>query len=200
MIDRLYDLSVVVDEAYPDTYILARSAEFAKIKDELDKPDEPVNEPEPETRDDECIGIQEPAAETAPEEEVVVVVQEETGENQGEEEINNDEQAEIQPGAEETRPEPKIEIKNKQNIKMEKRFSLLNAINSVLTNRPLDEISQEVCNQGISEMRSAGLSYTGQFQLPAELRSVSVTGEGEDIVGLDLFNILTPLRERSVLA
>lgn len=82
-IDRLYDLSVVVDEAYPDTYIQARSEEFAKIKDELDK----VQEPETEKRDEECIDIQENPETPAPEE-VVVEVQEE---NQNEEQINNTE-------------------------------------------------------------------------------------------------------------
>lgn len=46
------------------------------------------------------------------------------------------------------------------NTKMEK-FSLLKAINDVANNRQLDERSQEVVNQGVSEMRKAGLSYSG---------------------------------------
>ena len=66
-IDRLFDLSVVVDEAYPDTYIQARNAEFMLAKDELDK----VQEPETEQRDDECIDIQENPETPAPEEVVV---------------------------------------------------------------------------------------------------------------------------------
>lgn len=56
------------------------------------------------------------------------------------------------------------------NTKMEK-FSLLKAINDVANNRQLDERSQEVVNQGVSEMRKAGLSYSGQIQLPVEERS-----------------------------
>jgi len=54
--------------------------------------------------------------------------------------------------------------------KMEK-FSLLKAINDVANNRQLDERSQEVVNQGVSEMRKAGLSYSGQIQLPVEERA-----------------------------
>ena len=61
---------------------------------------------------------------------------------------------------------------NKETIKrsMEK-FSLLKAINDVANNRQLDERSQEMVNDGISEMRKAGLSYSGQIVLPVEERS-----------------------------
>ena len=41
------------------------------------------------------------------------------------------------------------------------KFSLLKAINDVANNRQLDERSQEVVNQGVTEMRKAGLSYSG---------------------------------------
>lgn len=51
------------------------------------------------------------------------------------------------------------------------KFSLLKAINDVANNRQLDERSQEVVNQGVSEMRKAGLSYSGQIQLPVEERA-----------------------------
>ena len=50
-------------------------------------------------------------------------------------------------------------------------FSLLKAINDVANNRQLDERSQEVVNQGVTEMRKAGLSYSGQIQLPVEERA-----------------------------
>lgn len=50
--------------------------------------------------------------------------------------------------------------KEVKQTKMEK-FSLLKAINDVANNRQLDERSQEVVNQGVSEMRKAGLSYSG---------------------------------------
>ena len=51
------------------------------------------------------------------------------------------------------------------------KFSLLKAINDVANNRQLDERSQEVVNQGVTEMRKAGLSYSGQIQLPVEERA-----------------------------
>ena len=61
---------------------------------------------------------------------------------------------------------------NKQtNKRTMEKFSLLKAINDIANNRQLDERSQEMVNDGISEMRKAGLSYSGQIVLPVEERS-----------------------------
>ena len=61
---------------------------------------------------------------------------------------------------------------NKQtNKRSMEKFSLLKAISDVANNRQLDERSQEMVNDGISEMRKAGLSYSGQIVLPVEERS-----------------------------
>ena len=94
-------------------------------------------------------------------------------------------------------------LNNKLNnkVKMEK-FSLLKAINDVANNRQLNERSQEVVNQGISEMRKAGLSYSGQIQLPVEERAdiqATVDTAGKEIVAEDKLNILEPLRANIVL-
>lgn len=86
--------------------------------------------------------------------------------------------------------------------KME-NFSLLKAINDVANNRQLDERSQEVVNNGISEMRKAGLSYSGQIVLPVtEQRAdvqATVDGAGKEIVAEDKLNILEPLRANLVM-
>ena len=92
---------------------------------------------------------------------------------------------------------------NKETIKrsMEK-FSLLKAINDVANNRQLDERSQELVNDGISEMRKAGLSYSGQIVLPVEERSTvqaTVATAGQEIVAEDKINILEPLRANLVM-
>ena len=88
---------------------------------------------------------------------------------------------------------------NKEVKQMEK-FSLLKAINDVANNRQLDERSQEVVNQGVTEMRKAGLSYSGQIQLPVEERAdIAATGNGEEAVAVDKLNILEPLRANLVL-
>ena len=94
----------------------------------------------------------------------------------------------------------------KSNIKsikksMEKRFSLVNAINAIAKNQLMDDVSVAVNEAGREEMRKAGLSMGGQIQLPmSELRSaVTVTAEGEDVVPTDLYSIMEPLRAKNVL-
>lgn len=61
--------------------------------------------------------------------------------------------------------------KEKKEVRSMENFSLLKAINDVANNRPLDERSQEVVNEGMAEMRKAGLSYSGQIVLPIEARN-----------------------------
>ena len=62
-------------------------------------------------------------------------------------------------------------LNKETNKRSMEKFSLLKAINDIANNRQLDERSQEVVNEGISEMRKAGLSYGGQIVLPVEERS-----------------------------
>ena len=92
---------------------------------------------------------------------------------------------------------------NKQtNKRSMEKFSLLKAISDVANNRQLDERSQEMVNEGISEMRKAGLSYSGQIVLPVEERSTvqaTVATAGQEIVAEDKLNILEPLRANLVM-
>lgn len=92
-----------------------------------------------------------------------------------------------------------IKVNNKCN-KMEKRFSLVNAIKAVANNQLLDDVATAVSNAGTEEMRKAGLSLGGQIQLPVqELRAITVTAEGDDIVPTDIYDPLEPLRAKNVL-
>jgi HK97 family phage major capsid protein/HK97 family phage prohead protease len=93
---------------------------------------------------------------------------------------------------------------NKEERKMEQKFSLLKAIADIANGRQLDERSLEVINQGRESFRRAGHSYSGQIQLPfAEERSVLQAGAdtlGKETVQTDLLNILEPLRANLVMA
>ena len=113
------------------------------------------------------------------------------------------------PDSDSQKSEQKIEDdedrSNDKNIKdkkmMEKRFSLIDAINDVANNRSLDNVASKVNEIGTNEMRASGLSFGGQIQLPmSELRgNVTVAAEGEDVVATDLFDIVGPLRAKNVL-
>ena len=100
---------------------------------------------------------------------------------------------------EETR-ELKINV-IKNNTKMEKRFSLVKAIKSIANNQLLDDVSLAVSERGKEEMQASGLSFGGQIQLPvSEMRAaITVTAEGDDIVPVDIYNPLEPLRSKNVL-
>lgn len=104
-----------------------------------------------------------------------------------------------------------IEIKNKENEKrnssnnkMEK-FSLLKAINDIANNRQVDERAMEVINEGMEEMRKAGVNYSGQIVLPFEERAngdavvASIATYGKEAVATDKFSILEPLYANLVM-
>ncbi|MCQ2978731.1 MAG: phage major capsid protein [Clostridia bacterium] len=91
---------------------------------------------------------------------------------------------------------------NNKNIKktMEKRFSLVSAINKIANNRNLDSLEQAVMNVGANECRNASLPMGGQIQLPTEeLRAVTLTNDGDDLVATELFDLLGPLRTKNVM-
>lgn len=81
---------------------------------------------------------------------------------------------------------------------MNKEFRLISAINSIANNRNLSEVDNAVVNAGATAMRNAGISTSGQIQLSAEQRTLSVaTADG--VVETEVENILAPLRDNSVL-
>lgn len=93
----------------------------------------------------------------------------------------------------------KKEDKRQSNINiMNKEFRLISAINSIANNRNLNEVDSAVVNAGATAMRNAGISTSGQIQLSAEKRTLSVaTADG--VVETEVENILAPLRDNSVL-
>lgn len=89
---------------------------------------------------------------------------------------------------------------NKPIKNMEKtEFRLLKAIRDIANNREMDEATKGVCERGVNEMRKAGVSYTGQIQLPMEERADVTIGNDNAIVGTDIVGIISPLRAKNVL-
>lgn len=92
----------------------------------------------------------------------------------------------------------KEDKRQSNNIIMNKEFRLISAINSIANNRNLNEVDSAVISAGATAMRNAGISTTGQIQLSAEQRTLSVaTADG--VVETEVENILAPLRDNSVL-
>ena len=192
-IDKLYDVSPVYNEAYEDTSVALRSLDAVRAEEEEDK-----DTPEEEPKDEEVVEPVESEEE-----------KEENAEPEGEEETPDSEQPKDEESDEEENTDEESEeqrhIYNNKN-KMGK-FSLIKTINDIVNNRSMSDEAQVVLNAGTEEMRKAGLSYSGQIQLPvSEMREAPaaiVAGQetyGAEVVATEKLNILEPLRNRMVLA
>lgn len=212
----LCDVSVVFNPAYDETTVSARSLEklneLREKKEDEPKKDEPQNEPESKSEDErkKC----ESKSEDEPTDEPKDEPKDDDPDNDMDDPDDNKDDTdnpEDTPDDKEVDPdkdkdgdpkdkETKSKKENKHNI-MEKKFNLLSAIRSVAEGKPMDDATQAVIDAGKNEMRSAGVSMTGQIQIPVENRAaVTVTAEGEDVVVTDFANILDPLRTKNVLA
>lgn len=86
------------------------------------------------------------------------------------------------------------------NIKMNKEFKLIRAINQMASGQAVDDVTAAVCDAGRNEMRSAGLTAEGGLIIPSETRGINVTDSVGATVGVDVADILAPLRDNLVLA
>lgn len=157
--------------------------------DDTPKDDEPSDEEPKEEDSKKCEPKEEKSAEEEDPKEVDQEDSDEEPSSESDEEPSDDTETEYK--------------KNKKTStrRMEKKFSLLKTIRSLAENKPLDNNTIALIEQGRSEMRKSGLSAQGQIVLPTEQRAVvSVTAEGEDVVATDVFDLLTPLRAKNVLA
>lgn len=102
--------------------------------------------------------------------------------------------------------QPVIEEINTRNnnlneTKTMKEIRLLSAINAIANNRNLDENAQEFVKRGAEEMKKAGLSYTGQIQIPVENRAaITVTDTNSGTVDVDTMTMLDAIRGKNILA
>lgn len=189
-IDKLFDVSPVYNEAYEDTSVALRSLEAARAEEEKEE----VEDEEPK---DEVVETEEPKEE------------EEKEENADPDSTPPTENEEGEKEEDETEEEESDETRNytQHNNKKMGKFSLIKTINDIVNNRSMSDEAQVVLNAGTEEMRKAGLSYSGQIQLPVseireDLGAIAATQEtyGAEVVATEKLNILEPLRNRMVLA
>ena len=207
-IDELHDVSPVWNPAYTSTSVSQRTLDklnqLREMQDEKEKEvqDETVEKTD-EVQEDKEVPTQEEVEKKNTDTEDKEEVQEETVEKSDEEVVeddNKDNDVEGEDKEEETRSACTNKHININTMK-EQRFSLLKAIRNVAENRQLDNVTAAVCNEGMKEMRAAGLNTVGQIYIPTmETRAaVSVASEGADVVATDLYDIIEPLRAKNVL-
>lgn len=205
-IGDLFDVAICYNGAYPESYTEVALRSLDKFKEELraaacveeedsDDVDETNDETTEETNDETSEETNEVDVDETPDK----------TENEQETDINKD-------GSEEEEPEDKEKEKDKQKNRHMENFSIVKSIRSVVDNRPMDEVNQNVLNAGRKEMRDAGISFGGQIQLPLEYReepgpspspSVTVNQAGVDTYGKELiqtdkFSLMEPLTNKLV--
>ena len=201
-IGDLFDVSVCYNGAYPESYTEVALRSLDKFKEEL-RAAECVEEEDSDDVDE----TNDETSEKTNDETTEVDVDEtpDKTENEQETDINKD-------GSEEEEPEDKEKEKDKQKNRHMENFSIVKSIRSVVDNRPMDEVNQNVLNAGRKEMRDAGISFGGQIQLPLEYReeptpsptpSVTVNQAGVDTYGKELiqtdkFSLMEPLTNKLV--
>ena len=211
-IDELHDVSPVWNPAYSSTSVSQRTLDkLNQLREMQDEKEKEVQEQEEtvektdEVQEDKEVPTQEEVEkkntdtedkEVQGKEETVEKSDEEVVEEVEDEDKDNDVEGEDK---EETRSARTKHINI--NTMKEQRFSLLKAIRNVAENRQQDKVTAAVCNEGMKEMRAAGLNTVGQIYIPTmETRAaVSVASEGVDVVATDLYDIIEPLRAKNVL-
>ena len=199
-IGDLFDVAICYNGAYPESYTEVALRSLDKFKEEL-RAAECVEEED----SDDVEETNDETTEKTNDETTEVDVDEtpDKTENEQETDINKD-------GSEEEEPEDKDKEKDKQKNRHMENVSIVKSIRSVVDNRPMDEVNQNVLNAGRKEMRDAGISFGGQIQLPLEYRetptptpSVTVNQAGVDTYGKELiqtdkFSLMEPLTNKLV--
>lgn len=209
-IDELHDVSPVWNPAYSSTSVSQRTLDklnqLREMQDEKEKEvqDETVEKTD-EVQEDIEVPTQEEVEKKNTDTEDEKEVQEETVEKSDEEVVDEDKDKDNDVEGEDKEDKETRSARTHKHINIntmkEQRFSLLKAIRNVAENRQLDNVTAAVCNEGMKEMRAAGLNTVGQIYIPTmETRAaVSVASEGVDVVATDLYDIIEPLRAKNVL-
>lgn len=201
-IEALYDVSPVYQPAYQETTVSKRALEeLEKHKTMQDEKEKEVQDETVEKTDEvQKEEVEKKNTDTEDKEEV----QEETVEKSDEEVVDEDKDKDNDVEGEDKEDKETRSARTKHiniNTMKEQRFSLLKAIRNVAENKQQDKVTAAVCNEGMKEMRAAGLNTVGQIYIPTmETRAaVSVASEGVDVVATDLYDIIEPLRAKNVL-
>lgn len=190
-LNKIYDL---VKRAKAENRDITNE-ELQELQDETTKEDETPTECKEEKFDEDV---------DTPKEDEEIPAEDETPTDDDPKEDDIDDKSDVDetPTDEDVETPTDDDKEDNSNVRMNKNFSLLKTVRSISKNQPLDELTNAVVEQGKSEMRKAGLSAQGQLVIPTnEVRAIhSVTADGESVVATDVFDILTPLRAKNVLA
>jgi len=189
-VNGLYDVSVVIHPAYPQTNVASRAEVLdgalmrGMIDNEENKQETDINSLNPqESMEDNIKNTEERNAE----------LDALKNEMEGVKRSINDLQA-GQEAVSKKVSSIKVREEKKQN------FSLIRAIREVAAGDKLSADVEAITRAGREEMRNAGLGTVGQIVVPQQRADVTVTAEHDDTIGIDVYNTFAPIREGLVAA
>lgn len=183
-VNGLYDVSVVIHPAYPQTNVDSRAAvlDGALLRGMIEENESNDNNPNSNSSDME---------ENKKNEEVQVRDEQLDAlkaDMEGMKRSIND----LQAGQEAvSKKVSSIKVKEEQ----KRGFSLIRAIREVAANGKLSEDIEAITRAGREEMSSAGLSTVGQIVVPQQRADITVTTEHDDTIGINVFSTFAPIRE-----
>lgn len=205
------------DEILDEVKKLMRELEDVKEQEEKSE-----DEQEDENRSDDENADEEETKSEDEEEKSDEEEQEDENRSEDEEDDENRSEDEEEKSEDEEEKSDESDDNDKENCKRNitqkkmKNFSLINAINAVVEGRAFDEATQEMVKEGRNINARAGLNATGQISIPVnEYRAdiatdatpatvngvfATVNEKGGHAVATEKWDILGPLRARSVIA
>lgn len=188
-VNGLYDVSVVIHPAYPQTNVDSRSAvlDGALMRGMIEQ----ENEQEQDTNSNSNLDIS--MEENKKNEEVQEQRNAEfdslKNEMEGLKRSINDLQA-----GQEAVSKKVSSIKVREEKKMQ-NFSLIRAIREFISTDGMSEDVKAVIRAGREEMNRSNLTTIGDIIIPQQRAAVTVTAEHDDTIGVDVFNAFAPIRE-----
>jgi len=184
-VNGLYDVSVVIHPAYPQTNVDSRSVilDGALLRGMIE---EEINENEENIINSNSVTMEENKNNEMQErnENIDALKNEMEGLKRS---IND-----LQAGQEAVSKKVstiKVREEKKHN------FSLLRAIREVANGDKLSDDVEAIVRAGREEMRNAGFNPVGQIIVPQMRADVTVTTEHDDTIGIDVYNTFAPIRE-----
>ena len=190
-VNGLYDVSVVIHPAYPQTNVDSRAAVLdgalkrGMIEDNvINENDYKRNSNSDSTMDEnkKPENVEEPKVDNTAEVDAL------KAEMEGMKRSITDLQA-GQDAVSKKVSSLKVREEKKQN------FSLLRAIREYISTDGMSEEVKAVIRAGRDEMNHSNLTTYGDIIIPQQRASVTVTAEHDDTIGIDVFNTFAPIRE-----
>ncbi len=186
-VNGLYDVSVVIHPAYPQTNVDSRAAVLdgalmrGLIEDNENDNNSNSNSDSMDDENKKNENVQEPKVDNP---NVEALKEEMEGVKRS--------IADLKAGQEAvSKKVSSIKVREEK----KRNFSLIRAIREIANGEKLSGDAEAITRAGREEMIKAGLNPVGSIIVPQQRADVTVTAEHDDTIGIDVYNTFAPIRE-----